>query len=120
MILQLKSNEYLIADVEQMDEEPSCYLKNCYRIEEITYYEYSNEERKHVPPADGILILTREETDVSKSYGEIVTTEYYYVRLEKYPKYTKDNEALIYSNKILTISEPDEIIENFYKKTISE
>ena len=31
-IILLKNDKYLIADMEQFDEEPSCYLKNVYEI----------------------------------------------------------------------------------------
>lgn len=31
-IFLLRNGTYLIANYEQLDEEPSCYLTNCYRI----------------------------------------------------------------------------------------
>ena len=28
-VIELMNNSFIIADVEDLDEEPSCYLKNC-------------------------------------------------------------------------------------------
>ena len=62
-VIQLNTGDYIIADVEELEEEePSCYLKNCYQI------------------IDG--------------------------DLREWPKYSSDREALIFSDRIVTISEP--------------
>lgn len=61
-VIQFQNGDHIIADVEELEEEPSCYLKNCYLI------------------VDG--------------------------QLEQWPKYSSEREALIYSERILTISEP--------------
>ncbi len=61
-VIQLNTGDYIIADVEQLEEEPSCYLKNCYRI------------------VDG--------------------------NLHEWPMYSSEREALIYADRIVTISEP--------------
>lgn len=63
-ILQLVDGTHIIADVEQLEEEPSCYLKNCYLIDE--------------------------ETNT----------------LVEWPRYSSEREALIFSDRILTISDP--------------
>jgi len=31
-VMELINNKFIIADVEELDEEPSCYLKNCREI----------------------------------------------------------------------------------------
>ena len=61
-VIQFTNGTQIIADVEELEEEPSCYLKNCYQI----------------------------------LNGE----------LEEWPEYTSEREALIYADRILTISEP--------------
>lgn len=63
-VLQLVDGTHIIADVEQLEEEPSCYLKNCY--------------------------LINEETNT----------------LDEWPRYSSEREALIFSDRILTISDP--------------
>lgn len=78
-VIELINNSFVVADVEDLDEEPSCYLKNC-----------------------------REIIDD----GENIT-------LRKWPRYTDETDTLIYSNRIVTISEPSEEIASLYKKTIN-
>lgn len=65
-VLQLQTGDHIIADVEELEEEPSCYLKNCYLI------------------TDGNLV--------------------------EWPLYSSEREALIYSDRILTISDPNQDI----------
>ena len=61
-VIQFTNGTHIIADVEELEEEPSCYLKNCYQI-----------------------------TDSE---------------LTEWPQYSSEREALIYADRILTISEP--------------
>jgi len=120
MVLQLKSDDYLIADVEQMDEEPSCYLKNCYKIVECAEYGSEPEDlEKRAYSLEGthLKISARK---IDEGAAEKDWYVYEYVILQKYPKYSKDNEALIYSNKLLTISEPTDDLVNLYTKVTAE
>ena len=63
-VVQLVTGDHVVADIEQLDEEPNCYLKDAYLIKE-----------------DGTLV--------------------------EWPLYSSERGALIYSNRIVTISEPD-------------
>ena len=63
-VVQLVTGDHVLADIEQLDEEPNCYLKDAYLIKE-----------------DGTLV--------------------------EWPLYSSERGALIYSNRIVTISEPD-------------
>ena len=63
-VVQLVTGDHVLADIEQLDEEPNCYLKDAYLIKE-----------------DGTLV--------------------------ELPLYSSERGALIYSNRIVTISEPD-------------
>ena len=78
-VIELINNSYIIADVEDLEEEPSCYLKNCREI-----IDDGNE-----------------------------------ITLRKWPKYTDETDTLIYSNRIVTISEPSSDLETLYKKIIN-
>ena len=63
-VVQLVTGDHVLADIEQLDEEPNCYLKDAYLIKE-----------------DGTLV--------------------------EWPLYSSERGALIYSNRIVTISEPE-------------
>ena len=78
-VIELITGIIIVADVEEMDEEPSCFLKNC--------------------------------REVTEKDGEIV--------LRKWPRYTDETEALIYSDRITTISEPNSELNSLYKKSIN-
>jgi len=121
-VLLLKNNKYIIAEIEQLDEEPSCYLKNCFEITNEGYYD--NENRKpHDPPTQGVLLSKREyEEDWTKDDGEVKLVKYAdfeYAVLEKFPRYSSVNECLIYSNEILTAYDPQNEILELYKKLVN-
>ena len=72
-VVQLVTGDHVVADVEQLEEEPNCYLKDPYLIKD-----------------DGSLV--------------------------EWPLYSSERGALIYSNRIVTISEPDsEIVKKIPK-----
>jgi small nuclear ribonucleoprotein (snRNP)-like protein len=114
-VLLLKNNKYIIAEVEQLDEEPSCYLKNCFEITNEGYYDNEN-RTPHEPPKNGVLMNERHyEEDWTKDDGEVKMVkyaDYEYAVLEKFPRYAPVNECLIYSNEIFTVFDPlPEILE---------
>ena len=78
-VIELVTGIIIVADVEEMDEEPSCFLKNC----------------REVLEQDGQLLL------------------------KKWPKYTDETDALIYSDRITTISQPNDELTSLYKDTIN-
>ncbi len=72
-VVQLVTGDHVVADVEQLEEEPNCYLKDPYLIKD-----------------DGSLV--------------------------EWPLYSSERGALIYSNRIVTISEPNsEIVKKIPK-----
>lgn len=118
-ILLLKNNKYIIADVEQLDEEPSCYLKQSFEITNEGYYD--NENRKpHEPPTNGVLLSKREyEEDWTKDDGTVKMVKYSdfeYAVMEKFPRYASENECLMYATEILTMFDPDEKILKLYNE----
>ena len=78
-VIELITGTIIIADVEEMDEEPSCFLKNCREII---------------------------ETDTE-------------ITLRKWPRYTDETDALIYSERITTMSSPDDDTATMYKASIN-
>ena len=78
-VIELITGIIIVADVEEMDEEPSCFLKNC--------------------------------REVTEKDGEIV--------LRKWPRYTDETEALIYSDRITTMSSPSNELETLYTSVIN-
>lgn len=121
-ILLLKNNRYIIAEIEQLDEEPSCYLKNCFEVQNEGYYD--NESRTpHKPPENGVLLSKKEyDEDWTKEDGTVKLikyADYEYAVLKKFPDYALVNECLIYSNEILTAFEPQPDILELYKKLVN-
>lgn len=107
-IILLKNDKYLIADMEQFDEEPSCYLKNVY---EIVYQErYDKEDLLTYKLPPNSILLSKEIDNDDKEYQF-----YKYVVLEKFPLYSSVNECLMCSSEILTVFEPQKEILDYYK-----
>lgn len=117
-LIQLINNDYIICEYEELDEEPSLYMKNPYRVIDITYWDYK-EDDSHECPQNAILVGTSEEKNI-KDGIETITTQTDYVQLEKYPKYTNDVDILLNSDKIMTIIEPMPEILNLYTQLISK
>lgn len=110
-IFILKNDKHLIAELEQFDEEPSCYLKNVY---EIVYHESytKNSSPSHKLGPNSLLLST--EIDIDDEEYTIRR----YVVFEKYPLYSRSNEFLLCSNEILTAYEPQEEILQYYKTLV--
>ena len=79
-VIELVTGVIVVADIEELDEEPSCFLKNC---------------REVLEDDEGV------------------------ISLRKWPRYTDETEALIYSDRITTISEPNSELTSLYKKSIN-
>ena len=117
-LIQLINNDYIICEYEELDEEPSLYMKNPYRVLDLTYWDY-NEEDKHFPPDNAVFLRTIEEKNI-KDGKEIVTIQTDYAQLVRYPLFTEDVDILLNSNKIMTIVEPCPEILTLYTQLISK
>jgi len=117
-LLLLISNDYIICDLEELDEEPSVYMKNPYKVDPLTYWDY-NEEDKHFPPENAVFLKATEEKNI-KDGKETVTIQTDYAQLDKYPHFTNDDDVLMRSDRIITVVEPSPEILNLYTKLISK
>jgi PHP family Zn ribbon phosphoesterase len=117
-LIQLTNNDYIICEYEELDEEPSLYMKNPYRVTELTYWDY-NDEDKHFPPYNAVFLKSTEEKNI-KDGKETITIQSDYAQLERYPSFTNDVDILLNSDKIMTIIEPCPEILNLYTQLISK
>jgi hypothetical protein len=107
VILELVNDKYIICDLERLDDEPSYYLKNPYII--LENYAYL-EKNKELEVTDHYVLLTKKEESIGVSYE--------YITLEKYPKFTNDEGCLMYTDKIITMVEPELKVTELYVKVI--
>lgn len=117
-LIQLINNDYIICEYEELDEEPSLYMKNPYRVTELTYWDY-NDEDKHFPPDNAVFLRKTEEKNI-KDGNETITVQSDYAQLENYPSFTNDIDILLNSDKIMTIIEPKPEILKLYLQLVSE
>ncbi len=117
-LIQLINNDYIICEYEELDEEPSLYMKNPYKVTDLTYWDY-NEDDKHFPPDNAVYLRTIEEKNI-KDEKEIITIQTDYAQLTKYPLFTNDVDILLNSDKIMTIIEPQPEILKLYLQLVSE
>ena len=117
-ILCLKNQQYLIAEIEERDESPECLLTNPYKIENISYFNYSNNDYKNIPNPDALFIGEQVETETDKGGEEVTTTESEYILLEKFPKYTNQTQVYLRAEDILTLADPTHSMLEYYKKTV--
>jgi hypothetical protein len=117
-LIQLTNNDYIICEYEELDEEPSLYMKNPYKVEPLTYWDY-NDEDKHFPPDNAVFLKTTTEKNL-KDGKEITVVQTDYAQLDKYPSFTNDVDILLNSDKIMTIIEPKPEILQLYLKLVSE
>ena len=117
-MLCLKNQEYLIAEVEERDEIPECLLINPYKVVELGYWDYSNQEKTHVPNPDALFIGKSEEKENDKDGEIIITIQYDYILLEKFPKYTNQTQVYLRADDILTLADPTNLMVEYYKKTV--
>jgi len=117
-LIQLTNNDYIICEYEELDEEPSLYMKNPYKVDPLTYWDY-NDEDKHFPPDNAVFLKTTEEKNI-KDGKEITVVQTDYAQLNEYPSFTNDVDILLNSDKIMTIIEPKPEILNLYTQLISK
>lgn len=117
-ILYLKNKQYLIAEIEERDESPECLLTNPYKIENISYFNYSNNDYQSIPNSNALFIREQVETETDRGGEEVITTESEYILLEKFPKYTNQVQIYLRSEDILTICDPTHSVLEYYKKTV--
>ena len=91
---------------------------NPYKIEELSYWEYSNRPEKHIPSEGAVLVKRTEEKEFGKDGETIVTVQYEYVSLQKYPKYTDQDQIYLRADDILTICDPSSVVLECYQKTV--
>lgn len=118
-LVVLKDKEFLIADIEEREESPECLLINPYRILDLTYWDYSNDPKKHVPPEGAVFIKKTEEKEEDKKGEVITTTQTDYIILEKFPRYSDQEQIYIRASDILTICDPSKDVLECYEKTLS-
>ena len=117
-ILCLKNQQYLIAEIEERDESPECLLTNPYKIENLSYFNYSNNDYQNIPNPDALFIKEQVETETDKRGDEVTVTESEYILLEKFPKYTNQTQVYLRVEDILTLADPTHSVVEYYKKTV--
>ncbi len=117
-LIQLTNNDYIICEYEELDEEPSLYMKKPYKVETLTYWDYG-EDDKHFPPYNAVFLRKTEEKN-TKDGKETITIQSDYAQLESYPSFTNDVDILLNSDKIMTIIEPKPEILKLYLQLVSE
>ena len=117
-MIVLKNQEYLIAEIEEREESPECLLTNPYRITDLTYWDYSNQERKHVPNPNALFVGESEEKEIGKEGETIITKQSDYILLEKFPKYSNQTQVYFRAEDILTICDPSYSVLEYYQKTL--
>jgi hypothetical protein len=118
-VIVLKNHDYLIAMVEEREETPECLLTNPYRILDLSYWDYSNRDKKHVPQEGAVFVKQSEETEINETNGEqVITVQTDYIILEKFPNYTDQTQIYLRADDILTICDPTELVLECYKKAL--
>ena len=117
-IIQLINLDYIIANLEELDEEPSVYLKNPYKIETLSYWEY-NDDDGHVAPENTVFLNQITEKSIKKG-EETYIKQFNYASLEKYPAFTNESDILFNSERLITVVEPKPEIAKLYMELISE
>ena len=73
-VLQLITQDYVICDLEELDEEPSVYMKNPYKIIDLTYWEH-NEDDSHVAQQPSVFLGKSVESSIHGG-NESITNQY--------------------------------------------
>jgi spore coat polysaccharide biosynthesis protein SpsF (cytidylyltransferase family) len=94
-------------------------LTNPYRILDLSYWDYSNRDKKHVPQEGAVFVKQTEEKEINEENGEVViTTQTDYILLEKFPNYTNQTQIYLRADDILTICDPSNLVLECYEKTL--
>lgn len=117
-VVQMITEDYIICDLEELDEEPSVYMKNPYKIIDLTYWEH-NPDDSHEPQQPSVFLSKSEESSTHDG-KTTVTTQYDYALLQQYPQFTNDKDILFNSDRIMTVFDPTPEILNLYTQVISK
>jgi predicted lipase len=117
-VITLKNLEYLIAEIEEREESPECLLTNAYKIENISYFNYSNVDYQNIPNPNALFIGEQVEKEKDKTGEEVITTQSDYIILEKFPKYTNQIQVYLRVEDILTLADPSYSVLEYYQKTV--
>jgi hypothetical protein len=118
-VIVLKDRDYLIAGIEEREESPECLLTNPYRILDLSYWDYSNRDTKHIPSEGAVFVKQSEEKELNEETGEhVITTQTDYIILEKFPNYTNQTQIYLRADDILTICDPSYLVLECYQKTL--
>lgn len=117
-VIVLKDREYLIAEIEEREESPECLLTNPYRITDLTYWDHSNVDYKNIHNPKALFIGESVEKEKDKDGNEVTVTQSDYILLEKFPKYTNQNQIYLRADDILTLADPSHLVVEYYKKTV--
>jgi hypothetical protein len=117
-LILLKNQEYLIAEIEERDESPECLLTNPYRVTDLTYWDHSNVDYNNVHNPEALFISESVEKETDKDGNEVTVTQSDYILLEKFPKYTNQNQVYLRAADILTLADPSHSVLEYYKRTV--
>jgi hypothetical protein len=85
----------------------------------LSYWDYSNRDKKHVPQEGAVFVKQSEETEINETNGEqVITVQTDYIILEKFPNYTDQTQIYLRADDILTICDPTELVLECYKKAL--
>jgi len=119
-IILLKNQEYLIAEIEEREESPECLLTNPYKIENISYFDHSNVDYHNIPNPNALFIDEQVEHEKDKNGEQVISTQSNYILLEKFPKYTNQNQVYFRADDILTLADPSHSVLEYYQKTVDQ
>lgn len=121
-ILLLKNgqlNDYLIGTVTELDEEPSIFIEQCYRIVECAEYGPDPEDlvkRAYSLEGNHVKISARK---IDEGVDDKDWYVYEYAILTPYPKFASQRDLFLTSDSVFTILDPDKTILDLYKKQIA-
>lgn len=118
-ILLLKNgnlSDYLIGTVTELDEEPSIFIEQCYRIVECAEYgedPESLEKRAYSLEGNHVKISARKIDEGAKEKDWYI---YEYAILQPYPRYSSQRDLFLTSDSVFTILDPGKTILDLYNK----
>lgn len=115
VILLKEKDEYLVGNVSELDEEPSIFIENCFKI--VPCFEYGADPKTLKARAKKLegehceISLKQVDSDEGKDWWA-----YEYITLERYPKYTSQTHLFLTSEAIFTILDPERAVLDLYTK----
>lgn len=108
-----------MAEIQEREESPECLLINPYRIVDLSYWDYSNRDKKHIPEEGAVFVKRSEEKEINEETGEhVITVQTDYIILQKFPNYTDQTQIYMRADDILTICDPSNLVVECYQKTL--